>query len=133
MEKSIKINIGSGPQGKPDWVNLDWGMLPILSKIPFSLSLLTALRVLPKSYNQPWQSNPRLCDCRRCLPFKSESVDYIYSSHFVEHLMRYQALDLFNECKRILKPEGVMRISVPDLKIFTEKYLSRDLKFFKGI
>lgn len=131
MKKYVKVNIGSGPHGMPDWINLDWGILPLLSKFPFILYLVTRLRILPNRYYMPWPSNPKLCDCRKSLPFKDKSVDFIYTSHFIEHLSRYQAVDLLNECKRILTPTGVLRISVPDLKILTEKYLSNDIPFFK--
>ncbi|MCX5705633.1 MAG: methyltransferase domain-containing protein [Candidatus Omnitrophica bacterium] len=131
MVRSIKVNIGSGPHGKSDWINLDWGVLPILSKFPFVFRILIKLRILSKDYLLSWPSNPRLCDARKKLPFKDNSVNFIYSSHFLEHVAHYQALDVFKECRRILAPSGVLRISVPDLKIVTEKYLANDLEYFK--
>jgi SAM-dependent methyltransferase len=42
-------------------------------------------------------------------PFKDESVDAIFSSHFVEHLDGTERMQFFNECYRILKPGGKMR------------------------
>ena len=49
-------------------------------------------------------------------PFKDESVDAIYASHFVEHLDGTERMKFFNECYRILKPEGKMRLLHPYYK-----------------
>ena len=48
------------------------------------------------------------------LNFKNNQYDFIFSEHFFEHLYLDEAIDLFSECNRILKPNGVMRIVVPD-------------------
>lgn len=129
-DKPIKVNIGSGPQGRTDWVNLDWGILPLLSKMPWLCSILAKMRLLPKTYCRLWPSNPRLWDCRKSLPFRDYSVDFIYTSHFIEHLPRYQAAKLFAECKRILRPSGVLRICVPNVRLLAEKYVQGDRDFF---
>lgn len=132
-EKIVKVNIGSGPHGKEDWINLDWGILPFLSKCSWLLFLLTRVNLLPKSYYRPWPSNPRLWDCRKKLPFKDKTVDFIYTSHFLEHLPRYQAIKLLKECRRVLREDGILRVSVPDVKILTEKYLRNDIVFFRNM
>lgn len=129
-DKIVKINIGSGPHGKENWINLDWGILPMLSKLPWLSRFLVRIRLLPKGYDITWPSKPRLRDCRRGLPFANESIDFIYSSHFVEHLHRYKAAKLIAECKRVLRPSGVFRICVPDVEQLAEKYLQRDKDFF---
>lgn len=49
-------------------------------------------------------------------PFKDESVDMIFSSHFVEHLDGFERMKFFDECHRILKPEGKMRLLHPYYK-----------------
>jgi SAM-dependent methyltransferase len=49
-------------------------------------------------------------------PFKDESVDAIYASHFVEHLDGIERIKFFNECHRILKPSGIMRLLHPYYK-----------------
>jgi len=128
--KVLKVNIGSGPHGKPDWVNLDWGALALLSKLPRLRRLLIALRLLPASYETDWPSQPRLCNCRRGLPFADGSVDFLYSSHFLEHVPRWQALKLLRECHRVLRPGGLLRISVPDLRLLAEKYVQRDQAYY---
>jgi predicted SAM-dependent methyltransferase len=42
-------------------------------------------------------------------PIEDESVDAIFSSHFVEHLDGFERMKFFDECYRILKPGGKMR------------------------
>ena len=42
-------------------------------------------------------------------PIEDESVDAIFSSHFVEHLDGIERMKFFDECYRILKPGGKMR------------------------
>ena len=49
-------------------------------------------------------------------PFKDQSVDAIFSSHFVEHLDGIERMKFFDECYRILKPGGVMRLMHPYYK-----------------
>jgi len=131
--KVKKINIGSGPRGKSDWINLDWGILALLSKAPWLVNLVIKLRLLPSNYTTVWQSKPRLWDCRKRLPFATSSVDYIYTSHFLEHLYRYQVIKLLIECKRVLRPGGIMRVVVPDLKIFAKRYVNNDMEFFRSL
>lgn len=132
-KKIVKINIGSGPDGREDWINLDWGLLPLLGKISWLLKLFIKIRLIPKNYSIPWPKSLRLVDCRKKLPFKDNSVDYIYSSHFIEHLYYYQVINLIQECKRILRIGGILRISVPDLKLLSEKYVSGDKNFFLSL
>jgi predicted SAM-dependent methyltransferase len=49
------------------------------------------------------------------IPFEDESVNIIYSSHFLEHLPRKTALNLLSESYRVLKSGGIIRICIPDL------------------
>ncbi len=128
-----KINLGCGPIGKEDWINMDWGILAILSKMSFMLHLLINTRLLPKQYYVPWPKNLYIRDLRKKLPFSDSSIDYIYTSHFIEHLPRYQVTDLLLECKRVLKSSGVIRICVPDLIMLANKYINGEIKFFESL
>lgn len=47
------------------------------------------------------------------LPFESESVDGVYTAHFLEHLTFEENLHLFNEVYRVLKQGKVFEIIVP--------------------
>lgn len=131
--KIVKVNIGSGPNGKSDWINLDWGILPLLSKMPRIAKVLIKIKLLPNSYLTIWPKSLRLVDGRKKLPFKNNLVDYIYTSHFIEHLHRYQTENLLRECKRVLRPGGIIRICVPDIKLLSKKYIDGDRDYFVSI
>ena len=72
-------------------------------------------------------------DAREHLPFEDQSVDLIYSSHFLEHLTYDEGKTFLKECKRILKKDGVMRLIVPDAELLINKYISNDLSEFDEI
>lgn len=105
--KNIKINVGSGPFGEPDWVNLDL----------FSHKSVT-LRA----------------DCRYGLPFADGSCRGIHVEHFFEHLNHSDERHTFlDECYRCLAPGGVLRIIVPDAELFVAAYVSPGWESFRAI
>ena len=57
------------------------------------------------------------------LPFKNNSMDLVYSSHMVEHLYEEDFLKFLSESDRVLKPNGVFRMVIPDLSLYVKKYL----------
>jgi predicted SAM-dependent methyltransferase len=61
-------------------------------------------------------------DVREKLPFLKDSVDFVYSEHFLEHLSRGEAINFLKEIYRVLKPNGVLRISTPDLEALVNGY-----------
>jgi SAM-dependent methyltransferase len=75
-------------------------------------------------FGSDWDPRIVLHDLRRPLPWPPGSVEAVYTSHTVEHLSREQGQHLFAECRRVLKPGGVLRVVVPDLKHVVEDYVS---------
>lgn len=63
-------------------------------------------------------------DVSRRVPYPSGAASYIYSSHLIEHLSRWQALAFVRECTRVLAAGGVMRVATPDLRRMARAYLS---------
>jgi ubiquinone/menaquinone biosynthesis C-methylase UbiE len=55
-------------------------------------------------------------DLAHSLPFPDASADFVYSSHFLEHLFQKDARRLLSESFRILRPGGTVRVCVPDLE-----------------
>ncbi len=55
-------------------------------------------------------------DVRCGLPYASNSVDSIYSTHMIEHFYPDELNHLLRECRRVLKDEGGLRLVVPSLK-----------------
>ena len=119
----VKVNIGSGLQVAPDWYNVDGHLRAFFSAWPaFMLGWL--YRFIQKSkevysreeYIRIFKSHRFIHhDLRYGIPFKDGSVDFVYSSHLLEHLHRDEAERLVRDGFRVLKPKGVFRICVPDL------------------
>lgn len=49
-------------------------------------------------------------------PFKTESVNEIVLSHVLEHVSYKHGRQLINEVYRVLKKDGIFRVSTPNLK-----------------
>ncbi len=65
-------------------------------------------------------------DVTKGLPFAANSVDGVYSEHFIEHISQVQAVIFFRECRRVLKPGGRLRLATPDLDYIVKRYLKED-------
>jgi predicted SAM-dependent methyltransferase len=63
-------------------------------------------------------------DVRQGLGWTPGSVAAIYSSHFIEHLRRDEALRFLRECKLALRPGGVCRVVTPDLRALATRYIA---------
>lgn len=61
-------------------------------------------------------------DVRKGIPFPDESVDKIYSSHFLEHLTYQEGQRFLDECVRVLKSRGKFSISVPNARLYIKAY-----------
>lgn len=64
------------------------------------------------------------------IPFDSQAVDLIFQAHLLEHITAREGLSFLRDCRRILKPTGAMRITVPDTSLLTEDYSSLSLSDF---
>jgi predicted SAM-dependent methyltransferase len=62
-------------------------------------------------------------DVRQGMPFNTGSVDLIFSSHFLEHLTYKEGLTFLRDCRRVIKPDGALRIMVPDAHLLTDMYI----------
>ena len=57
------------------------------------------------------------------MPLKDNSSSVVYSYHFFEHIPRQSSQDFLKECFRILKPNGVIRLVLPDFENIARTYL----------
>ncbi len=95
------VNLGCGNRYHKDWINLDF------------------------------KSNSEYVikyDLHTSLPFDTGSVDVVYTSHVLEHFSKCFAPKFLQECYRILKPQGIIRVIVPDLEQLMRNYI----KFLDG-
>lgn len=63
---------------------------------------------------------------RHPLPLADGSVDAIFHEHLIEHLPFGVGLGFIRECHRLLRPGGVLRISVPDAGRQMRRYAEKD-------
>jgi len=81
-------------------------------------------------YAKAYSYNFTQCDAKGRLPFPDSNFDYIVASHFLEHLDRNEGLSFLKECRRILKPLGLIRVAVPDTELLIRKYKEGSLGYF---
>ena len=67
--------------------------------------------------------------------YESNSADLIYSSHFIEYLDREEVIHLLERWKEVLKPNGVLRLAVPNFEVYANLYSSGEypLDNFLGV
>lgn len=65
-------------------------------------------------------------DVTKPLPFADASVEAIFTEHMVEQLTYTESLALARECARVLRPDGVLRIVVPDFERYMRSYAEGD-------
>lgn len=63
-------------------------------------------------------------------PIEDSSFDLVYTSHCLEHLPDNSGINVFKEAYRILKQDGVFRITLPDIDLAYEAYKNKDVVFF---
>ncbi|MGA7953143.1 MAG: methyltransferase domain-containing protein [Gloeobacterales cyanobacterium] len=90
------LNLGCMNRYHPDWTNVD-----IVS---------TGKSVIAHDLTQG-------------IPFPDASFDVVYHSHLLEHIPKTEAEPFLKECRRVLRPQGVFRIVVPDLEQIAKTYL----------
>jgi len=121
------LNLGCGTKvsSSPDVINLDWSVylrlkrnrvLRIVTPLFIRGERLTRFKSLP--------DNIMVHNLAKGLPFPSNSVDVVYHSHLLEHLDRDGAKTFLIEVKRVLKPNGIQRIVVPDFEKLCKAYIS---------
>ncbi len=67
---------------------------------------------------RPWENFDSEIDLRRALPFPSESAEHIQAEHIIQRLPFAAALSFLVECRRVLEPNAVLRLSFPDVSRF---------------
>jgi predicted SAM-dependent methyltransferase len=58
------------------------------------------------------------------IPIPSESAEEIRCSYALEHIPRSRVLDTLAEWKRLLKPDGIIKVMVPDLLWACQNFIS---------
>ena len=80
------------------------------------------------AFELDWPEGLVIHDLRKRFPWPSGSARAVYSSHTLEHLSRDQGRFFLQECARVLKPGGVLRIVVPDLAVILRQLEKGELR-----
>ena len=91
----MKLHLGCGKRDFPGWVNVDLVDLP-------HIDYQTSVDDLSM--------------------FEDNSCDVIYSSHTLEYFDQYAVRTVLAEWHRVLKPEGTLRLAVPDFDALITVY-----------
>jgi SAM-dependent methyltransferase len=97
-----RLNWGCGTWVAPGWVNSD---------------LKEGDGVIP-------------CDIRDGLPFESHSFDYAVGIHSLPELAYGELVPALQELRRVLKPDGTLRLGLPDLERGIDAYRRGDVEYF---
>lgn len=65
------------------------------------------------------------------LPFEDNSTDLIYLSHTIAYFDRAEIIDRLNEWRRVLKPEGILRLATPDFDALVSLVISKKIPLEK--
>lgn len=121
---SSLLNLACGGQAHPDWTNVDYFPPRVRYNVALAGPLLRALEEGRASYRAASGATVRIADLRKGIPFPDASFDVVYHSNFLEHLERPAAQRFLAECRRVLRPGGIMRVVVPDLEEKARAYLT---------
>ena len=72
-----------------------------------------------------------VADIRRGLPLASENLDYAVSVHALPEFAYPELQTVLEELRRVLKPGGVLRLALPDLRRGIDAYLRGDGDYFQ--
>lgn len=92
---SLKLHLGCGTKHIPGFVNIDIRYLPKVDEVN----------------NIKFLRN-----------YKNNTVDIIYACHVLEHFSRWDYENVLRRWYDILKPDGVLRIAVPNFKAICSYY-----------
>lgn len=85
---------------------------------------LTMLNLGDSPEHHSWQKIEKLPDNDYKLPYKTDSVDFVYQSGLLENLPEDSVSGFIKECYRVLKPGGTIRVVVPDTETVVKEYLN---------
>ena len=94
-----RLNLGAGSDIRKGWCNVDI---------------------------HPGQGIDVVCDISH-LPFDDKSIEKIYASDVLEHIMYAKVLGTLKEWYRVLAPKGTITIKVPSLSTIARYYVRHEI------
>jgi len=112
MTDKIKLNLGCASRLLDGYLNVDMDSVEEIKKRYPNLVIN--------------ENNPFLqCDVLN-LPFEDSSVGEIRADAIIEHMSFLEEPKFFHEVTRVLKPGGVLNISVPDFEHMVREWLNAE-------
>jgi len=124
-----KVNLGCGLHCSSGWLNIDGSLtsllgtnMTLLNKVIYKVAGSSAYYSF-NDFNEVIK-NKKLYwrDLTDKIPLTDNSIDIVFSSHFLEHLTKTKGEQFLNDIYRIMKPGGLVRILVPDLDLAIQKF-----------
>jgi len=115
----LYVQYGCGFDAPEEWLNFDVSPTLRFERIPI-------LGMLYTKNKQRFPKNVRYGNIVKGLPvIQSGTCDGIYCSHVLEHLSFEDFITALKNTFKYLKPGGIFRCVIPDLKGYVEIYLER--------
>lgn len=119
-----KLNLGCGLVFAPGFDNIDNSPSVLVGRCRAVKRCLFLLGVITEAqYKTEWPREVIWGDVSKRLRYANGSVTKIYSSHLLEHLAYPKAVRVLRECHRVLCAGGRMRLALPDLLYYAERYV----------
>jgi predicted SAM-dependent methyltransferase len=102
----LKLHIGCGKRYIPGWTHIDRVALPHVDHVQ---------------------------DIRSLANFADETAEIIYACQVIEYFDRDEVQPVLREWRRVLAPDGILRLSVPNFAVISQLYnAGLDLDWFLG-
>jgi hypothetical protein len=120
----LYVQYGCGLTTPSGWRNFDIGIPYLIRSLP--LVGAGAYRAVARLRQWKLPDNVRYGNVARGLPVPPNSCKGVYCSHVLEHLSLDEAHRALRNTRRLLQPDGLFRIVVPDLEQLARNYLHDD-------
>ena len=111
-DKGIRLNLGCASRLLDDYINVDMDSLEEITKRYPNLTINDKQKFLQ-------------CDVLN-LPFEDSSVSEVRADAILEHMSFLEEPLFFREVARVLKPGGMINISIPDFEYMVTKWLEAE-------
>jgi hypothetical protein len=115
----LYVQYGCGWAAPDGWLNFDASPTLRFERLPVVGRLYTRNA-------ERFPSNARPGNIVSGLPIASGSVTGLYASHVLEHLSLEDCRDALANSFNLLRPGGIFRLIVPDLRARAERYLAEN-------
>lgn len=117
---STYVQYGCGLTAPNNWINYDASPTLRLQRIPL-FNIITKRTIPPR-----FPDNVRYGNITIGLPgIAPNSCDAVFCSHVLEHLSYHDFKKALTHTYKILKPNGVFRLVMPDFEYLINSYLNR--------